>query len=149
MAKSTGETGRGLSIQIGDGGSPEQFVTVANATSIAVQGRDVEEIDFTHLLSDGGYREFRPGFKDPGNAPIEFHFSAVEASHIELQAAWLAGTLFTTRIDMSPLGANWNKYFQGEAFVKNPGDLTINVTDPIKGAATLRFTGTTAFVDKS
>lgn len=148
MPKSTGATGRGFSIQLGNGASPETFITVANTTTITINGRDVEEIDFTHLLSDGGFREYRPGFKNAGSVAVEAHFSALEASHTQMGAEWLAGTIFTTRIDMSPLGLNWNKYLQGESFVKNPGDITIDVSNPVKMAATLRFTGPTEFIDK-
>lgn len=130
MPKSTGATGRGFSCLIGNGGSPEVFIPVANVTTINLTGRDVEEIDFTHLLSEGGFREYRPGFKDAGSLGLECQFSPVETSHTLLQQEWLDGSLFTTRVDMSPLGMNWNTYLEGEGFVKNPSDITINVTDP-------------------
>lgn len=146
MPKSTGATGRGITIDISDGEvSPIVFVTVANVTSITLNGRDVNEIDFTHLLSDGGFREYRPGFKDAGSLALEFHFSAIETSHQKLQQLWLNGSIFLTRLNLSPLGLNWNKYLIGESFVKNPGDITVDVSNPVKGASVLRFTGETYF----
>lgn len=145
MAESTGKTGRGISFAIGDGGSPTQlFMIIANATSINPTGRDAEEIDFTHLLSTGGFREFRQGFKDAGSLGIEYQFSPDEESHVELLDLWDSGEVFDWRIDFS--GAGWDWYLKGRGYVQNPGDLTIDVDNPIAGSATVRCTGKPVFV---
>lgn len=144
MTESTGKTGRGVTLEIGDGESPESFVAVANVTSISPSGRDSEEIDFTHLGSTGGFREFRQGFKDPGQLNVDYHFSPDEPSHTAILDQWLSGVVFSWRINFA--GAGWSWYLQGEGFVKNPGDLSINVNDPIQGTSTIRVTGPTQFV---
>lgn len=144
MPKSTGKTGRGIKVEIQEPGSPSgAWLTIANVTSISPSGRDAEEIDFTHLLSEGGFREFRQGFKDPGQLGIEYQFTPLEDSHVELLERWVSGDVFPVRINFT--GAGWPRALEGEAFVMNPGDITINVNDPIAGSSTLRFTGATEF----
>lgn len=145
MPESTGKTGRGCKFEIGDGASPEVFTAIANVRSIAFSGRDAEEIDFTHLDSDGGFREQRQGFKDPGSIALEMHFDPTNTTHTDLLAKFLSGALFNWRINYSAAG--WAKAETGKAFVKNPGDTNINPNDPIGGTATVRVSGGTSFVD--
>lgn len=142
MALSTGATGRGVIFKISDGSSPPNLVTIANATSISPTGRNAEEIDFTHLQSTGGFREFRQGFKDAGTIGIEYHFTPTEESHGDLLDLWDSGEVVDWEIDFS--GAGWAYKMTGQGFVQNPGDITINVGDPISGSATVRVTGPTS-----
>lgn len=145
MTESTGKTGRGVTFEIKDDTvSPPAWNKIANATSIGQSGRDAEEIDFTHLDSDGGFREFRQGFKDAGTFNIEYHFTPLEASHLDLLTRWVSGEVFDFRVNYS--GAGWDFYETGRGFVKNPSDKTININDPIGGTATVRVTGATEFV---
>lgn len=143
MPESTGKTGRGITFEMGDGNSPATFTAIANLTSINPAGRDAEEIDFTHLLSDGGFREFRQGFKDPGTLNIDYHFDPTNATHLDLLSRWVSGATFEWRINFT--GAGWAYYLVGRGFVKNPGDLTINANDPVQGSAQIRITGATSF----
>jgi hypothetical protein len=145
MTASTGKTGRGARFLVGDSASPANFTAIANAVSISFTGRDAEEIDFTHLGSDGGFREFRQGFKDPGSVQVELHFDPTNATHQDMLAKFLSGDVFDWRIDYSELG--WAVAEQGQGFFKNPGDVSININDPVGGTATVRVTGPTAFVD--
>lgn len=140
MTVSTGNTGRGVKFEIGDG-SPVTYAAIANVTSIAFTGRSAEEIDFTHLESDGGFREFRQGFKDPGSINIEFHFNPSEESHTDLLALFLSGAVIPFRINYS--GAGWAWAEEGYGYISNPGDTNVNVSDPIGGTATVRVTGPT------
>lgn len=144
MPLSTGDTGRGVKFEISDIGSPSTWLTVANVTSISVQGRDAEEIEFTHLLSDGGFREYRQGFKDGGTINVEYHFNPEEESHVDLLDRWLSGDNFNWRINFT--GGGWDMYLTGVGFVMNPSDLNINVNDPIGGTAVVRITGESTFV---
>jgi len=139
MADSTGKTGRGVAFLISDGTTPITYTQIANVTTINHSGRDSEEIDFTHLGSQGGFREFRQGFKDGGSIGIAYHFTPTEASHVELLALWLSGVVLNWKIDYS--GAGWAYAEYGKGFIKNPGDVTIDVTNPIAGQATVRVTG--------
>lgn len=144
MAVSTGKTGRGVIFQVSDGASPPVWLTVANATAINNSGRDAAEIDFTHLGSTGGFREFRQGFKDPGSVSIDYHFDPTNASHQEILDLWLSGEVFTWRINFAANG--WNQALQGQGYFQNPGDITIDVDNPIAGSSTVRVTGATSFV---
>jgi tail tube protein len=143
MPESTGKTGRGIKFEMGDTDSPANFTTVANVASISPSGQDAEEIDFTHLLSEGGFREFRQGFKDPGSLGIEFHFDPTNATHTDLLAKFMSGEVFEWRVNF--VGAGWNKYWVGRGFVKNPGDLKIDPNSPVGGTATIRITGATSW----
>lgn len=139
MGESTGKTGRGVTLSISDGTSPAVYTQIANVTSINLSGRDADEIDFTHLGSTGGFREFRQGFKDGGTISFDMHFTPTEVSHVDLLALWLAGTTVDWKIDYS--GAGWDYAEVGQGFIKNPSDVTVNVNDPINGAGTIRVTG--------
>ena len=139
MAASTGKTGRGITFALSDGQSPSIYLTVANVTSINFTGRDAEEIDFTHLGSTGGFREFRQGFKDGGSIGIEYHFTPTEESHLDLLTAWLSGATLDWNINY--FGAGWSFAEVGQGFVQNPGDVSITVGDPVTGSATIRVSG--------
>lgn len=139
MAESTGKTGRGVTLSISDGISPTTYTAIANVTTINFTGRDAEEIDFTHLSSTGGFREFRQGFKDGGTIGFDFHFTPTEESHVDLLSLWLSGTTIDWKIDYT--GAGWNYAEIGRGFIQNPGDVSITVGDPITGSGTIRVSG--------
>ncbi len=143
MTTSTGKTGRGVFFEMSDGQSPPNWTTVANPTQVSPTGRTSEEIDFTTLLSTGGFKEFRQGFKDPGSIAVDYHFDVTDPSHQALLDRWLSGLVFECRINFSAVG--WNYALVGLGYVKDPGDLTIDVSNPIKGVSTIRFTGETQF----
>lgn len=144
MAQSTGKTGRGVKFEMREIESPEgAWVAVANVSSIGFSGRNAEEIDFTHLDSTGGFREFRQGFKDPGTVNLEVHFDPTNSTHQQLLTLFLSGDLFEFRVNY--LGAGWNQAEVGLGFVQNPSDTNINPNDPIGGTATIRVSGGTAF----
>lgn len=147
MTTSTGKTGKGVMFQIRKAGvSPVAWWTIANVRSINFTGRSADEIDFTHLLSTGGYRELRQGFKDGGSIGIDYQFDATEDSHVGtggLLEWFTSGNTFTWRINF---GTAWSFALTGSGFVSNPGDIDINVDGPITGAATVRVTGDTSLV---
>lgn len=139
MTESTGKTGRGVTLEISDGASPAAYVAVANVTTINFTGRDAEKIDFTHLSSEGGFREFRQGFKDGGTIGFDFHSTPVEESHLDLLTLWLSGATIDWRINYA--GAGWAFAEVGRGFIQNPGDVSISVGDPITGSGTIRVSG--------
>lgn len=139
MTASTGKTGAGITFKVGDGASVEAFVAVANATNINISGRTVDEVDFTHLASSGGYREFRAGFKDAGEIQMTLHFDPSNATHQDLLDTKLnSGDVFNFEIDFTPAG--WAYKMTGAGFVRG-ADITINVDDPISVDCTVRVTG--------
>ncbi|MFN9110105.1 MAG: phage tail tube protein [Bacteroidota bacterium] len=138
MTASTGKTGAGITFKVGDGASPEVFTAIANATNININGRTVDEVDFTHLASTGGYREFRAGFKDAGEVQMTLHFDPSNLTHQNLEDLLNSGDVFNFQIDFTP--ASWAYKMTGAGFVRG-SDITINVDDPISADVTIRVTG--------
>lgn len=141
MVASTGKVGLGTLFKVGDGASPEVFGAVANVVSINLSGRSVEEVDFTHLASDAGFREFRAGFKDPGELTMTLHYDPSNATHngaAGLESKLLSGALFNWQIDMS--GAGFDYILSGTGYVSG-GDFTFSGEDPITYDVTIRISG--------
>jgi len=63
MAVTTGFTGIGALLKIGDGGGPEVFTAIGNITQFGI-AQQANEVDATHLDSTSGFREYKQGFKD-------------------------------------------------------------------------------------
>lgn len=145
MSVSTGFTGRGVAFQVGDDNSPVAWTTIGNATGINLSGQNAEEIDFTHLLSEGGFREFRQGFKDGGTVSVTYHFDPDNSSHATLRTDFLSGRVFEWRINYTEAGIA--KGIQGEGFVQNSGDIDHNVDGPVTGTATIRISGGSTVVN--
>lgn len=142
MTTSTGKTGKGVLFQIAPVASPPVWVTIGNARTVSKSGSNADEIDFTHLNSTGGYREFRAGFKDGGTISVEMHYDPTLASHtgtLGLLGYFESQVVFLWRINFAANG--WLKALTGSGYVANPGDLDINVDGPITGTATVRNTG--------
>lgn len=141
MVASTGKVGLGTKFKVGDGQSPEVFTPVVNVTAINLSGRSVEEVDFTHLASTGGFREFRPGFKDPGEIKITCHYNPSDATlngTTGLEAKLNSGTTFNWQIDMTDAGFNYMLF--GFGYVSG-GDFTFTGEDPINFEVTIRVSG--------
>lgn len=141
MVASTGKVGLGTKFKVGDGQSPEVFTPVVNVTAINLSGRSVEEVDFTHLASTGGFREFRPGFKDPGEIKITCHYNPSDATlngTTGLEAKLNSGATFNWEIDMTDAGFAYKLY--GFGYVSG-GDFTFTGEDPINFEVTIRVSG--------
>jgi hypothetical protein len=143
MAKSTGFVGRGTIFEIANtGGPPVTYATVANVEQIQLDGREVSEIDFTHLLSVDGYRESRPGLKEAGTITLTLHFDPGAATHNGtrgIQQLYDDGTTFSFRINFTDAGEAYG--YTGEGFIQAPGNATISNEDPVRMDVTIRITG--------
>lgn len=148
MPASTGAVGLGVQFKIGDGASPEVFTAVANVVSINLSGRSVEEVDFTHLLSSSGYREFRAGFKDPGELTMTCHYNPSDATldaSTGVEAKLNSGALFNFQIDLSGItgvtnATDFDYILAGTGYVSG-GDYTFSGEDPVTFDLTVRVTG--------
>lgn len=72
--------GLGTTIAKGDGGAPEVFAVIAEVISIDGPSLDSDDVEVTHLLSPGGYREYKGGLKEPGEIALELNFLPGNAS---------------------------------------------------------------------
>jgi len=69
-----GVIGLGTLLKIGDGGSPEAFTAIAEVKDITGPGLTREFAEFTHQQSSGGYREYKPTFKNSGDVTFKCNF---------------------------------------------------------------------------
>lgn len=140
---STGKTGVGVVFQISLSLSPAVWTTLGNVKSINFNGRAADDIDFTNLNSDQGYREMRQGFKDGGSVAVDVQFDPTDTTHVGstkgLLGLFNSGDVFYWRINFFPNGWSWA--IRGQGYVQNPGDIDINVDGPIMGTASIRVTG--------
>lgn len=69
-----GVIGLGTLLKIGDGISPEGFTAIAEVKDITGPGLTREFAEFTHQQSAGGYREYKPTFKNSGDVSFKCNF---------------------------------------------------------------------------
>ncbi len=69
-----GVVGLGTLLKIGDGATPEVFTTVAEVKDITGPGLTREFAEFTNQSSAGGYREYKPTFKNSGDVTFKCNF---------------------------------------------------------------------------
>lgn len=71
---SDGVIGLGTLLKIGDGDSPEEFTAIAEVKDINGPVLSREFAEFTHQQSSGGYREYKPTFKNSGDVTFKCNF---------------------------------------------------------------------------
>lgn len=74
------QVGYGVLLKMGDGGSPENFATVAGVSDITLPGVSVDVVDVT-AQDTQGWREKLATLKDPGEVTFEVFFDLTEATH--------------------------------------------------------------------
>ena len=80
MTATTGFTGIGALLKLGDGTTPtEVFTAIGNVTSFTIN-QQADQIDATHLASTSGFREYKQGFKS-ATVDFELHFDPDNAQH--------------------------------------------------------------------
>lgn len=135
MPASTGKTGRQVYIMI-------EGTEVANVNAIGFDGRDAEEIDFTHLRSTGGYRELKQGFKDPGTINLTLQFDPTHATHNGstngIEGLLNSGTEINWEIVFDDAG--WAVSYSGVGFIK-ANSINIGVDNAVEAQVTLRVSG--------
>ena len=126
---------KGTLIQIGDGGSPETFTTIAKVNQITGPSPTEEFIDVTSLDSTSGYREFLPSFKDGGEVSLEV--SLVPTTHNDLQSKFEAQTIHNFKIVWPDAGSSTVSF---AAYVQSIAP-TAQVGDKVGATITLRVSG--------
>lgn len=72
---------QGTLLQIGDGGSPENFTTVAEVLDLEGPALATSTIDVTHQSSPGDYDEWIAGPKTGGNVTFEVNYNPQDGTH--------------------------------------------------------------------
>lgn len=126
---------QGTVIRIGDGGSPEVFSDIAEATGFDMPGADPTEIDVTHLGSVA--KEYKLGLPDFGRMTFTVNWIPDDATHVTLKTLARATTKTATnfRIVLSD-GTIWQftAYVYTQAIGAAPDDV-------LRSTITLRITG--------
>jgi hypothetical protein len=142
MAKFTGKNGE---FQVLTVASPATWVAVGQVREIGSASITSEEIDTTTLDSNQSgtstdYKDFLPGFKDPGEMSLVVLFDPNLASHGSLTNGLFelfdSGRTVTARVKYptSP-----TTYLTMSGFFRDWETPTINATDPIESTFTFRL----------
>jgi len=87
-------------LQVGNGSSPEGFVTLAEVTNIGEFGVEAAIVEVTNLDSPGGTREYIAGLKDGVTMSVTANFLPQNASQAALMADVAAGATRNFRLLM-------------------------------------------------
>ncbi len=129
--------GIGTLMQIGDGGGPEVFTTIAEVLSISGPTESRETIDVTNMDSAGNRREKISALIDSGSVSFDMNFTGSNAEQNQLKTDMEAGTLRNFKIimpgsartfDFSALITELSKEFPVDS------QITASVTLEISGA---------------
>lgn len=107
MVATTGFTGIGAALKLGDAGSPEAFAAIGNTTSFTIE-QQADQVDATHLQSTSGFREYKQGFK-AATISFEGHFdpdNTTQDDSTGVMAAFAAGTARNFKADFSAADNN-------------------------------------------
>lgn len=102
MVATTGFTGIGATLKLGNASSPETFTAIGNTTSFSIE-QQADQVDATHLLSTSGFREYKQGFK-AATVSFEGHFDPDNSTQDDatgIMAAFQAGTSRNFKADFS------------------------------------------------
>lgn len=102
MVATTGFTGIGAALKLGDAASPEAFTAIGNTTSFTIE-QQADQVDATHLQSTSGFREYKQGFK-AATVSFEGHFDPDNTTQNDatgIMAAFQAGTSRNFKADFS------------------------------------------------
>lgn len=92
--------GIGTLLQIGDGGGPEVFTTVAEVISISGPNETRETLDVTHMNSPNNTREKFLALKDSGSVTFDMNFLGTNTQQNQLKTDMDAGILRNFKIIM-------------------------------------------------
>jgi hypothetical protein len=120
MAATQGKGGFGTLLQVGDGGGPETFSTVAEIVDVVPGDVSLETADATHMESPSGFRERVATLLDSGPVTARLNWIGGDSTQAGLRTDQTAKTLRNFKI-VAP-GAAYEWTFS--AFVTRIGDAT-------------------------
>lgn len=132
---SSGIVTNGITVRVGDGGSPEVFTIVAEVVDIDQPSAQAGEVEFTHLTSVA--KEFKAGLRDFGTANITINVVVGNALQQQLEDDGATGTIRNYRV-VYPDAVNGIAF---ASFVKGYKRSQIGIDQPLRAVVTLRATG--------
>lgn len=103
----TAQIGYGTKFKRAASGSPSEYSSVGEVTSITAPGLSRDAVETTHMESTERWRTFISGLKDGGEVNIEINFDPSDSSttdflndlntdaNVDYQIEWRDGTLWT------------------------------------------------------
>ncbi len=134
MSETQGVVGLGTQLKVATDASPSNFQLVGECGDISLGGESVEFAEFTHQQSTGGYREYKPTFKNAGDLTTQFNWTD-DLQQAALKAAYNNSDLLYFEVTY-PNG----KTDTFTAYVSNIGK-TAPMNGPLRKTLTLRITG--------
>lgn len=125
----------GSTFQVGDGGSPEVFVSVAEITKLTALDMDRAVIDVSHHLSPSRYKEKLPGWRDAKSLPVEANWLPNDTTQDEttgVLSSFNDDLLHNYRVVLPGAIATINlrgflKSFKGDLDMEKQGQLSFEV----------------------
>jgi len=144
----TGKTGIGVTFQRGDGGSPEVFATIANATNLSAGGVSVNMVDATHLDSPDFYAEFLPGLKTADEWTFTLQWDPSDPTQngtTGLRKQLEDRTIATFRANTAAIGLLVS--LECDAYVSQLGNIEISPEAVMTQSCTLKVSGAPREID--
>lgn len=134
MTATQGVVGLNTQLKVAKDDSPTNFLLVGEIGDINHGGETVEFAEFTHQQSTGGYREYKPTFKNGGEYTFSFNWTS-DAQQKTLKDAYDASDILYFQVTYPN-----SKSHTFTAYVSNIGT-TAPMNGPLRRNLTLRVTG--------
>lgn len=141
-APTTGRTGIGVLLKMGDSASPEVFATIANCTNLEAGGVTLNFEDATHLDSPDFYEEFLPTLKSAEQWTFTLQWDPNHPTHdgtTGLRKKLEDRLLTTFRVDPSAIGLD--EGIEADCYVGQLGNISITPTGVMTQSCSLRPRG--------
>lgn len=96
--RSSAFAGQGTQLQLGDGGSPEAFATIAEVTKVQRSGSKMDLVDVTNMDSVGAYREKLATLLDAGELSFDANYIPGDITQQALQSQFDNRTLSNWKV---------------------------------------------------
>lgn len=130
-----GISAQGTMIEYSANVSPASFTEIPHVRSISGPSETSDELQFTHLKSLGGRREYIQSFRDSDDLTLEMNYLAGNAVQAALRDAYESGATLIFRVTYPDTGtAIFNGFVKARSTPAAVGDLLVfNVTVRISG----------------
>ena len=142
MAATSGKTGIGVLLKLGDGASPEVFATVANVTQLNAGGVSLGTVEATHLNSPNYYEEFLATMKTSDTWTFTLQWDPTNATHdgtTGLRKKLEDRTLCNMQVN--PYAIGLAKGLSASGYVTQMGNISITPTGVMTQECQFRPTG--------
>ncbi len=134
MAATQGVVGLNTQLKVASDASPSNYQLVGECGDITLSGESSEFAEFTHQQSTGGYREYKPTWKTPGELSTVFNWTD------DVQQALLKSAYNNSDLLYFQVAYPNSKTHTFTAYVGSIG-VTAPMNGPLRKNLTLRITG--------